>query len=61
MSFELPPTFVQGFHDEALVRRMEYLDFGKTALKVSKVSLGGGTFSKFYGYDNRSLIFHWCK
>ncbi|XP_055850782.1 uncharacterized protein LOC129915319 [Episyrphus balteatus] len=46
----LPKTFVKGFHDENLVAKMEYLPLGKTGLKVSKVSLGGGTFSgTFYG------------
>lgn len=49
MSSELPTTFVQNFHDEAIVHKMEYVEFGKTGLKISKISLGGGTFSKFYG------------
>lgn len=48
----LPETFVPGFHDEASVRKMEYLPFGKTGLKVSKISLGGGTLAgTFYGYN----------
>ncbi|XP_063708068.1 uncharacterized protein LOC134836781 [Culicoides brevitarsis] len=46
----LPETFVPGFHDEAAVRKMEYLPFGKTGLRVSKISLGGGTLAgTFYG------------
>lgn len=46
----LPKTFVKGFHDEELVARMEYRPLGKTGLNVSKVSLGGGTFSNtLYG------------
>ncbi|XP_049536573.1 uncharacterized protein LOC125951652 [Anopheles darlingi] len=45
----LPATFVEGFHDEAEVRRMEYRPFGNTGLAVSKVSLGCGTLSQLYG------------
>uniref|UniRef100_A0A336MHC6 CSON015539 protein n=1 Tax=Culicoides sonorensis TaxID=179676 RepID=A0A336MHC6_CULSO len=46
----LPETFVPGFHDETSVRKMEYLPFGKTGMKVSKISLGGGTLAgTFYG------------
>ena len=47
MSF--PSTFVKGFHDEASVKQMEYNSLGGTGLVVSKVSIGGGTFSHFYG------------
>lgn len=50
MSTGLPSTFVENFHDELKVRQMEYINFGNTGLKVSKISLGGGTFSKFYRY-----------
>lgn len=46
---DLPETFVPGFHDENKVRKMPYATFGKTGLKVSRLSLGGGTFSYFYG------------
>lgn len=50
MSSALPPTFVEGFHDEASVRKMEYQPLGKTGMKVSKISIGGGTMcSAFYG------------
>uniref|UniRef100_W8BPY3 D-arabinose 1-dehydrogenase n=1 Tax=Ceratitis capitata TaxID=7213 RepID=W8BPY3_CERCA len=45
----LPTTFVKGFHDEELCQRMKYYPFGKTGLKVSKVALGTGTLSDFYG------------
>jgi hypothetical protein len=45
----LPDTFVEGFHDAAAVKRMAYTEFGNTGLKVSKLSLGGGTLSHFYG------------
>ncbi|XP_055907073.1 uncharacterized protein LOC129942244 [Eupeodes corollae] len=54
----LPKTFIKGFHDEDLVKRMEYRPLGKTGLEVSKVSLGGGTFSgTFYGEidENESI------
>lgn len=46
---QLPATFVQGFHDESSVRKMKYVSFGNTGLMVSKISLGTGTLSKFYG------------
>lgn len=39
----LPPTFVEGFHYEDQVRRMEYRQLGKTHMTVSKISIGGGT------------------
>lgn len=46
----LPETFVPGFHDETWVRKMEYKELGKTGMKVSKISIGGATFtSAFYG------------
>ncbi|XP_058168993.1 uncharacterized protein LOC131284155 [Anopheles ziemanni] len=45
----LPDTFVEGFHDEQFVKRMEYVPFGRTGLKVSKISLGTGTLSQLYG------------
>lgn len=46
---DLPPTFVKGFHDEEAVRKMPYLQLGRTGLLVSKLSIGGGTLSPFYG------------
>jgi L-galactose dehydrogenase len=45
----LPDTFVEGFHYEDRVRKMPYTEFGKTGLKLSKISLGGGTLSYHYG------------
>ena len=39
----LPPTFVEGFHYEDQVRRMEYRQLGNTHMMVSKISIGGGT------------------
>lgn len=46
---ELPETFVRNFHDENAVRKMKYNKFGKTDLNVSRLSLGTGGFSYFYG------------
>ncbi|XP_037806794.1 L-galactose dehydrogenase-like [Lucilia sericata] len=48
-SSNLPATFTPSFHDEELCRKMEYRVLGRTGLKVSKVSLGTGTLSSFYG------------
>lgn len=39
----LPPTFVKGFHYVDEVERMEYRQLGKTHMRVSKISIGGGT------------------
>lgn len=53
---QLPSTFVEGFHDEASVRRMQYRQFGQTGSKVSKVSLGTGTLSKLYGFVSQNVF-----
>lgn len=45
----LPATFTKGFHDEELCKKMEYRELGRTGLRVSKLSLGTGTLSSFYG------------
>jgi len=45
----LPSTFVKGFHDEELVRKMEYIPLGKTGISLSKVSIGGATLASFFG------------
>lgn len=46
----LPPTFVQGFHYEDQVKRMEYSQLGKTHMIVSKISIGGATLcNSYYG------------
>lgn len=45
----LPKTYVNGFHDEICVRKMEYTELGNTGLFVSKISIGGGTLSLLYG------------
>lgn len=46
---DLPPTFVEGFHDEEAVRKMKYNRFGTTDMIVSQLSFGGSIFSQFYG------------
>lgn len=48
MSGSLPATFVKGFHNEELVRRMEYRKLGTTGLRVSSLALGGATLSALY-------------
>ncbi|KAM7364700.1 uncharacterized protein ACRADG_001084 [Cochliomyia hominivorax] len=45
----LPATFTKGFHHEELCRKMEYRALGRTGLRVSKISLGGATFSALFG------------
>ncbi|XP_053681308.1 uncharacterized protein LOC128732163 [Anopheles nili] len=42
-------TYVENFHDLKDLERMEYVPFGRTGLRVSKVSLGTGTLSPLYG------------
>ncbi|XP_001359477.4 L-galactose dehydrogenase [Drosophila pseudoobscura] len=51
MPGELPATFVKGFHNEELVRRMEYRELGSTGLRVSKIALGGATLSSIFYND----------
>lgn len=45
----LPATFVEGFHDLEKVKKIKYVDFGKTGLKVSNLAFGGGAFGNHYG------------
>ncbi|CAD7092805.1 unnamed protein product [Hermetia illucens] len=45
----LPSTYVKGFHDEEAVGRMEYRRFGHTGMVVSKLAIGGATFSNLFG------------
>ncbi|XP_066257365.1 uncharacterized protein [Euwallacea similis] len=48
----LPETFVEGFHNETVIRKMTYSPLGNTGMRVSRISLGSGGFSYFYGdYD----------
>ncbi|XP_025829493.1 L-galactose dehydrogenase-like [Agrilus planipennis] len=49
IKMSLPPTFVKGFHDENVIKRMKYVKFGATDLVVSQLSLGTGGFSTLYG------------
>ncbi|XP_030374178.1 L-galactose dehydrogenase [Scaptodrosophila lebanonensis] len=51
MAGALPPTYVLGFHDEQLVRRMEYRKLGQTGLRVSKLALGGAALSTLFDKD----------
>ncbi|EDW80697.1 uncharacterized protein Dwil_GK11668 [Drosophila willistoni] len=51
MSGQLPATFVKGFHNEELVRRMEYRPLGNTGLKVSKIGFGAATLSGLFDSD----------
>lgn len=46
---DLPETFVPGFHDENAVRKMKYVPFGNTGLKVSQLAIGTGGFCLAYG------------
>lgn len=49
MSTYIPPTFVEGFHDEKSIAKMKYNKLGSTNLMVSSLSLGTGGFSHFFG------------
>ncbi|KAL3282794.1 hypothetical protein HHI36_005960 [Cryptolaemus montrouzieri] len=46
----LPPTYVKGFHDESLIKKMKYNVLGSTNLHVSQLALGTGGFSYFFGH-----------
>lgn len=48
-NFLLPPTYDPNFHDLKDVKKMKYINFGDTGMKVSALSLGTGGFSYFYG------------
>lgn len=45
----LPATYVEGFHDLEAVKKVKYVDFGKTGLKVSVLGFGAGAFGNHYG------------
>ena len=38
---EYPPTFLPGWHDEELVKKMRYSRLGRTDLLVSQMGFGG--------------------
>ena len=46
---ELPATFVEGFHDAAVVAQMPYRRFGRSGRLVSQLSLGASSFGNVYG------------
>jgi aryl-alcohol dehydrogenase-like predicted oxidoreductase len=46
---ELPATFVEGFHDPAVVAQMPYRRFGRSGRLVSQLSLGASSFGNVYG------------
>lgn len=52
----LPSTYVEGFHDRKAVEAMEYRTLGKTGLRISKLSLGGGPFGNLYGTCNEEEV-----
>lgn len=45
----LPPTYVEGFHDEAAVRSMTYRRLGETDMIVSVLSLGASSLGGVFG------------
>jgi len=45
---ELPPTFVPGFHDPDLVKKMKYSPLGETGMVVSQLSLGASSFGAVF-------------
>ncbi|CAJ0579061.1 unnamed protein product, partial [Mesorhabditis spiculigera] len=51
----LPSTFVPGFHEEAVVRRMPYRILGNTGLKVSVVSFGSAAIGGLFGDIDDSI------
>lgn len=46
-----PATFVEGFHDEDVVRKMEYRALGKTGRDVSVLSLGASALGGVFGVE----------
>ncbi|KAF6210539.1 hypothetical protein GE061_013645 [Apolygus lucorum] len=52
----LPDTYVDGFHDKAAVEKMTYTQLGETNLRISKLGIGGGAYSGFYGEFEQSEV-----
>ena len=50
MSSSLPPTFVEGFHDESKVKRLAYKNVLGTDMLVSNVGMGAAAFGKTFTY-----------
>ena len=48
MSSSLPPTFVEGFHDESKVKRLTYKNVLGTDMLVSNVGMGAAAFGKTF-------------
>ncbi|XP_013399106.1 L-galactose dehydrogenase isoform X1 [Lingula anatina] len=44
----LPVTYVEGFHDVDLVKKMQYVQLGKTDMHVSRLSLGTSAFGSVF-------------
>ena len=47
-SSPLPPTFLPGWHMEDEVKKMNYVQLGKTDMMVSPVGLGGSPMGGVY-------------
>lgn len=47
-SFTFPPTYVEGFHDEASVRKMKYRPLGETGMVVSILSFGASSLGSVF-------------
>ncbi|BES94570.1 Aldo/keto reductase family [Nesidiocoris tenuis] len=45
----LPSTYIEGFHSKTEVEKMTYSQLGATDIKISKLGIGGGAYSGFYG------------
>lgn len=45
----LPPTYVEGWHDEEAVRKMPYRKLGSTGMVVSVLSLGASSLGGVFG------------
>lgn len=49
---ELPPTYVPGFHNPDLVKKMKYSPLGETGMVVSQLSLGASSFGAVFHETN---------